>query len=232
MIAQEHTGIVQPKSKIATQGTTSQCHIHVLFPPLSVIIGEIQIVNCHIHWNGSWNENDEKTTYLLTAHITHTLYTALRQLHLNTHTICTPQHTHHTHTSTHTQLHKHTAPQTHTSTHTTPHNTDTPYYRNVPSPASIGKLFLLAEEELVRRDLCSNLPMALPTDPVVALSRAPTVSGLSSKQSALKLNIVSSILVRGGGSVRWECKVCVCVCIPGASATPFFPAPPISWITL
>ena len=129
MIAQVHTGIVQPKSKIATQGTTSQCHIHVLFPPLSVIIGEIQIVNCHIHWNGSWIENDEKTTYLLTAHITHTLYTALLQLHLNTHTICTPQHTHHTHTSTHTTRtpqHTHSSTNTHLNTHTSTHlNTHT-----------------------------------------------------------------------------------------------------------
>ena len=132
MIAQVHTGIVQPKSKIATQGTTSQCHIHVLFPPLSVIIGEIQIVNCHIHWNGSWNENDDKATvvYLLTVHITHTLYTALLQLHLNT-----PQHTPHAHLNTpqHTHLntpqHAHLNTLQHTSTHL---NTDTSTHLNTP----------------------------------------------------------------------------------------------------
>lgn len=151
---------------------------------------------------------------LRTSYSLHTLHTSVLEPHLNTpHPIplhTTPQHTPHTHKPPHnthlhtthisTHLNTHILYHTHLNTHTPPHNnthnnTDTytlPYTR--PSPASIGKLFLLAEEELVRRDLCSNLPMALPTDPVVALSLAPTVSGLSSKQSALRLSMVSSIL--------------------------------------
>ena len=62
------------------------------------------------------------------------------------------------------------------------------------SRVSKGKLFLLGPEELLRRDLCRSLPMVLPTEPVVAFNLALSVSGRSSRQSALRVSIVSSIL--------------------------------------